>query len=178
MSDKPQNEYLKAKILTATPEQLQTMLFDGAIRFAEQAKQAIADGDVPAVYDRTVRAQRIVLELSSSMNVEVNPELCGKLASLYNYLYRLLVEANLKRDVAKLDEALDLLRYQRETWQMALQKAREEAAGVGEEDEPSEAVSAAGARDAPAPAPPSPTQPTPGDLAQLPPLGGTLSVEG
>jgi len=30
--------YLKTKVFTATPEQLQLMLYDGAIRFGEQAR--------------------------------------------------------------------------------------------------------------------------------------------
>ena len=126
MSDKPRNEYLKSKIMTATPAQLQTMLYDGAIRFCEQARQAMTEKDIPGTHDKLIRAQRIVLELSSSMKVELNPELCGKLASLYNYVYRLLIDANVNKDLEKVTEAIDLLRYQRETWLMALEKLREE----------------------------------------------------
>ena len=101
MSDKPQNEYLKAKIMTARPDQLQTMLYDGAIRFCEQAREAVQNADAPTAHDRLMRAQRIVLELATSMKAELNPELCGKLAGLYNYVYRLLVDANLHKDLQK-----------------------------------------------------------------------------
>jgi len=125
MNDPQQNEYLKAKIMTASAEQLQMMLYDGAIRFCEQAKQAIQDKDVPTTHDRLTRAQRIVMELSSSLKPQVDQQLCGKLASLYNYVYRLLVDANLKRDVQKVEEALKLLNYQRETWSMALERIRQ-----------------------------------------------------
>ncbi len=128
MSDSPLNEYLKAKIMTATPQQLQTMLYDGAIRFCEQARQAMLDKDIPTTHERIVRAQRIVVELSTTMNAEVNPELCGRLASLYTYVYRLLVDANVQRDPSKIDEALSLLQHIRETWLMALSKLRENAA--------------------------------------------------
>jgi flagellar secretion chaperone FliS len=124
MSDKPQNQYLRAKIMTASPEQLQTMLYDGAIRFGEQARAAMEAKDIPTAHDRLLRAQNIVLELSTSLKVEVAPELCGKLASLYNYVYRLLIDANMSKSLAKLDEALNLLRYQRETWLMALEALR------------------------------------------------------
>jgi len=157
MSDSPLNEYLKAKIMTATPQQLQTMLYDGAIRFCEQARQAMLDKDIPTTYERIVRAQRIVVELSATMNVEVNPELCGRLASLYTYVYRLLVDANVQRDPAKIDEALGLLQHIRETWQMALNKLRADGAGGGGDAESSER----------APGP---------DATSLP--GGILSVEG
>ena len=162
MSEHPQNEYLKAKIMTANPQQLQTMLYDGAIRFCEQARQAISDGDIATTHARVVRAQRIVVELSSSMNVEVSPELCGKLASLYNYVYRLLVDANLKMDVTKIDEALGLLQHIRETWQMALEKIRAEASPAS-----------ADANDL---APPPVADPAASDGLSAP--GGILSVEG
>lgn len=163
MSESPHNEYLKAKVMTATPVQLQSMLYDGAIRFCEQARQAIIDGDIATTHARAVRAQRIVVELSSTMNVAVNPELCGKLASLYNYVYRLLVDANLKMDTAKIDEALSLLHHIRETWEMALAKLKDDAA----------APPADTADEAPAP-PPAAT--TGADGLSSP--GGILSVEG
>ncbi len=161
MSEKPVAEYLKAKIMTATPEQLHTMLFDGAIRFCEQAKGAIAAGDISVTHDRMLRAQRIVLELSSSMKVEMNPELCGKLSSLYNYVYRLLIDANLNKDAAKVTEALRLLHYQRDTWLLALEKlAAERTAAAG----------AAALTDEPPEPPAHPALDTP--------AGGRLSVEG
>ena len=169
MSNKPQKEYLKAKIMTAGPEQLQTMLYDGAVRFCEQGRQAIQDKDIPTTHDRLMRAQRIVLELSSGLKTEVNPELCGKLASLYNYVYRLLVDANLKRDLQKLDEALDLLRYQRETWSMALEKLRQEKM---KQAEPADR----GPRKIESDRPSDSTAGKPAGNEHL--VGGTLSIEG
>ena len=41
MTHQPRTEYLKTQVMTATPEMLQLMLWDGAIRFAEQGKEAI-----------------------------------------------------------------------------------------------------------------------------------------
>ena len=41
MTPQPANQYLRTKVLTATPEQLQMMLFDGALRLAEQARLAL-----------------------------------------------------------------------------------------------------------------------------------------
>lgn len=166
MAERPQNEYLKSQIMTASPEQLQMMLYDGAIRFCDQAKAAMQARDVPATHDRLLRAQRIILELSGSLRVEVNPELCGRLASLYNYVYRLLIDANVNKDLAKLEEAMELLRYQRETWQMVLTRLREER------------TSQADSRSAPPVRPPAPrvnqgSGQVPGAL-----FGGTLSLEG
>ncbi len=173
MTDRPQNEYLRAKIMTASPQQLQTMLYDGAIRFCEQARAAMEARDIPNTHDRLLRAQKIVLELATSLKVEVAPELCRKLASLYNYVYRLLVEANLTKELAKLDEALGLLRYQRETWLMALEALRHPGASTATAPTAAEKSPAAASKAAPA-APPAAAAPTATSAA----AGRILSVEG
>jgi len=131
MNPQGAQHYLRTKVLTATPEQLQLMLYDGAIRFAEQARPALQERKLEQSHTLITRAQKIVTELITTLKHEVNPELCAKLAGLYRYVYRKLVDANLKRDVEALDEAVRLLRYQRDTWQMLLQElARQKAAAV------------------------------------------------
>jgi flagellar secretion chaperone FliS len=128
MNNQAAQNYLRAKVMTATPEQLQLMLYDGAIRFAEQAKAALAKKDYEGSYNAISRAQRIIAELSSSLKHEVAPELCGKLASLYNFVYRKLLDANVGHETGPLDEALEILRYQRETWSMLLNQLGQQKA--------------------------------------------------
>jgi flagellar protein FliS len=140
--------------------------------------------DIAATHDRLLRAQQIVLELSTSLKADVAPELCGKLASLYNYVYRLLIDANVTKDLAKLDEALGLLRFQRETWLLALESLRHPAgsapagsvpAGRAAPSAPVPAAGPAKAPPMPAPkAPPAAAAPAAGKLA----AGRILSVEG
>lgn len=121
--------YLRTKVLTATPEQLQMMLFDGALRFGEQAKVALGNSKFDESYELISRVQKIVLELSCSLKHDIAPDICGKLSSLYNYVYRKLIEANISHDGAALEEAIELLRYQRETWSMLLERlAKDKAA--------------------------------------------------
>jgi flagellar secretion chaperone FliS len=122
MNLQPAANYLKTKVFTATPEQLQLMLYDGAIRFAEQAKAALGEKDYETSYNSLSRAQKILTELQCGLRHDVAPELCGKLASLYNFVFRKLMEANISHDLDPLDEALGILRYQRETWVMLLDK--------------------------------------------------------
>ncbi|MBV8780176.1 MAG: flagellar export chaperone FliS [Phycisphaerae bacterium] len=115
-----QQQYLKAKVFTATPEQLQLMLYDGAIRFAEKGRLALEKSNFEESYTSLSRAQKIIVELSGSLRHSIAPELCGKLASLYNYVYRKLVQGSAERNVAAVDEGLVILRHQRETWMMLL----------------------------------------------------------
>jgi hypothetical protein len=74
------------------------------------------------MYDALSRAQRIVLELSNALNHKANPELCERLAALYTYIYRRLVDTNIEREVSAVDEAIKLLDFERETWVMAMKK--------------------------------------------------------
>jgi flagellar protein FliS len=130
MNNQAAQNYLRAKVMTATPEQLQLMLYDGAIRFAEQAKVALGKSDYEASYNALSRAQKIIAELSGSLKHDLAPELCGKLSSLYNFVYRKLLEANVDHEVEPLDEALGILRYQRETWAMLLNQLGKQKAAA------------------------------------------------
>ncbi|HEV8291518.1 MAG TPA: flagellar export chaperone FliS [Tepidisphaeraceae bacterium] len=131
MTAQAANQYLRTKVLTATPEQLQMMLFDGGLRFCEQARAALVAKNFEQSYDLISRVQKILLELSCSLKHDVLPDLCGKLAALYNYAYRKLIEANVRHDLASLDQAINILKYQRETWAMLLnQLGKQKAAAV------------------------------------------------
>jgi flagellar secretion chaperone FliS len=130
MSNQAAANYLRTKVLTATPEQLQLMLYDGAIRFSEQAKAALTKKDYEGSYNGISRAQKIIAELSSSLKHDVSPDLCAKLAGLYNFAYRKLIEANIDHNLDALDEALAILRYQRETWALLLDQLGKKKAAV------------------------------------------------
>lgn len=131
MTPQAANQYLRTKVLTATPEQLQMMLFDGALVFCEQARLALMAKNFEQSHDLISRVQKILLELSCSLKHDVLPDLCGKLAALYNYAYRKLIEANVRHDLSSLDQAISILKYQRETWAMLLdQLGKQKAAAV------------------------------------------------
>ena len=114
--------YLRTKVMTASPAELRLMLLDGAIRFAEQARRGYEEREFERAYDGTTKAQNILLELTNSLRHDQAPELCERLSALYTYLYRSLVEASMTRDTAQVDEVIALLRFERETWQMCLDK--------------------------------------------------------
>lgn len=122
MNPQAARNYLKTRVMTATPEQLQMMLYDGAIRFCEQAAPALEKKDWETTYQTISKAQKIVTQLITSLKHDVSPDLCKKLASLYTYIHRKLVEACTKHNMEALDEAIRLLRHQRETWAMLMEQ--------------------------------------------------------
>src|ERR1700733_8761654 len=95
MNPQAAQNYLRTRVLTATPEQLQMMLYDGAIRFADAARTAIINKDWEGTYKNCSRAQRIITELGSALKPDISPDLCANLAALYNYIYRKLIDASL-----------------------------------------------------------------------------------
>lgn len=123
------NEYLRNAVMTATPEQLQLMLYDGAIRFTRQAIEGVRQQKWEDAFNGFNRAQKIILELINALNYDVDRQLCTRMASLYHFIYRQLVEAGVDRNLAAAEEALGLLQYQRETWVLLIEKLRQERSG-------------------------------------------------
>ncbi len=119
------NPYLKIKqnqIMTATPGELTLMLYDGAIKFANQAMIAINDGDIERAHKLIIKVQNIIREfqitLDDSYDVSID------LAIMYDFVYNKLIEANVKKDPEKLEEALYIIRELRNTWKEVLHLAK------------------------------------------------------
>lgn len=135
MANEDVNPYLRDAVLTATPEQLQLMLYDGAIRFAVQARDALERKDYETSCDRLTRAQHIILEMQNGLRYEVNRELCERVASLYNFVYRKLVDASTTREVSAIDDALRILRVERDTWKMLVDKVNKARESVADDQD-------------------------------------------
>lgn len=101
----------------ADPHQLVSMLLDSAIERIAQARGHIRHGNVPAKGETISKAVAIVAELRGSLNHDAGGELSQRLDSLYDYVTRRLLFAQLRDDDAALDEASRLLAPVREGWQ-------------------------------------------------------------
>lgn len=117
-------QYRHQQVNTASQEKLLLMLFDGAIRFCRHAVKALQEKQHETGHANLVKAQNIILELGDSLNMDF--EIAHNLHSLYDYLYRRLVEANIKKDAAVVEEVLQFLAELRSTWAEAAVKARSE----------------------------------------------------
>jgi flagellar protein FliS len=120
------NAYLRTKVMTANPAELRLMLFDGAIRFAEQTSAALERKDFEACYTNATRCQAILMELINGLKPEHNPDLCEKLSALYTFMYMHMVKATTERNASLVAEVLRLLRYERETWVMLMDRLAQE----------------------------------------------------
>lgn len=125
--------YMRTRILSASPSQLRLMLFDGALRFtrAGRAQLASEKPDFEKLFESFTRAKKIVTELSNGLDRNHDPAMCDRMIGVCDFIYRLLIEANLERDAAKADQAIELLSYERETWALAVERASAESAASG-----------------------------------------------
>ena len=149
MGETIDNPYLRDAVLTASPEQLQLMLYDGCIRFSQQARDAIEQKDHETSYEKLTRAQHIIMEMQNGLNYDVNRELCERVASIYTFLYNKLVDACVNRDVSMIDDAVKVLRIERETWQILVDKVSKaqhhaQAAPIAPSNDPLPSFSAEG----------------------------------
>ena len=116
--------YKRQQVLTATPEALTLMLYNGALRFMTEGRDAIERKDYEEANNSLQKAQNIITEFRVTLNMEY--EIAHQLLPLYNYVYDRLVEANMKSDVKQLDEAKTIITELRDAWAQAMKKARAE----------------------------------------------------
>ncbi len=117
-------EYRRQQILTASPEMLTLMLYNGAIRFINEGIKFIGEEQKEKSNASLLRAQDVMIELMSSLNMEY--EIANELYPLYDYIYRALIVGNLANNIEKLEEAKELILELRDTWNEAMKKAAED----------------------------------------------------
>lgn len=125
------NPYFRNKVLTATPEQLRLMLFDGAIHFLELGVEGLDEKNYEKVFENLSQGKAIVLELMSSLKPEHDPDLCAKLTALYTFMYSEITQASFSKDVARLEKVIELIRYERETWVLLMERVAQERGESG-----------------------------------------------
>jgi flagellar protein FliS len=125
-------QYQQNQLLTASPAKLLLAAYDGAIRFALIAAERMKEGNLSEQSTYINKTIAIVAELLSSLREDIDPQLVGRLKSLYCYVIEKLAHANLYQDQAALAEATKILTQLRETWaeaeQIIINEANTEAA--------------------------------------------------
>lgn len=120
LNPRPWNAYRQVATQTASPGQLILMLYDGALRFLEQARIGFAAED-PVEMNETVnnnilRAQAIIHELNVSLNMREGGALADTLRRLYHYFDRRLTESNFQKQEEGLSEVHNRMTVLRNAW--------------------------------------------------------------
>jgi flagellar protein FliS len=129
-------DYQSMQILSAKPEKLILMLYDGAIRFIQQGIKAMEENKIELAHNNLLRSQNIMVELMASLNFEKGGELAVNLFRIYEFMHYTLVQANVKKEAEQLTRVAEQLKMLRESWSQALKKEENgKANGVSGQDE-------------------------------------------
>ncbi len=107
-------QYNNNKVMTASPAELTLMLYEGAIKFCNVAGKAIEDNDVQKAHLNIIKAQRIIDYLRQTLDMKY--AVAQDFENIYTYLSTRLVEANMKKDPAIINEVNGHLHSVRDTW--------------------------------------------------------------
>ncbi len=126
MQNNPYDQYLKNKIMTATPAELTLMLYEGAIKFGNIAIKGIEEGDVQKAHINIVKVEKIIEEFRRTLDFKY--DVAKHFENVYSYLAQRLVEANMKKDKAIMEEVVEHLRSMRDNWKEVMKVAKSQQA--------------------------------------------------
>jgi flagellar protein FliS len=118
------NQYQRTQFTTADQGQLILMMYDGAIRFIEQARNRILSKDIPGKGIYIGKAQSIFSELNGCLDLKKGGNLATSLETLYLYVNNQLSLANIKNSFENLDNALRVVKELREGWRGIIHRAQ------------------------------------------------------
>ncbi len=118
--------YTKVDVETASQGKLIVMLFNGAIKRAEEARRQLEKGSKQEAHNNLIRAQDIIAELRAALDMKTG-DVASNLDRLYEYFQHLLVQANIRKSTEPLDECIELMTSIRDTWQEVFEKVAREA---------------------------------------------------
>lgn len=118
----PYAAYKNNAVNTSTPGELTLMLYNGALKFIEQAKRAINEKNIPEKNTAIQKAQAIVTELMITLDRSV--PISENMLVLYDYVNNRLLEANIHNSIERLEEAAEIMTEFRDTWKEVIQIQR------------------------------------------------------
>lgn len=119
------NQYKQNSINTATPEELTLMLYNGLVKFIMQGQSALDSKNMEKAHEGIIRAQDIIREFQATLNMDYEVSL--SLNSIYDYMHRQLIQANINKDRDMLEEVLGFAKELRDTWAQAMKLAKNQA---------------------------------------------------
>jgi len=107
--------YRNVDIQTASQAKLILMLYNGAIRSADEAARQMDERKYDIVNNHLIRAQEIINELRASLNMNAG-EIAMNLDRIYEYLLHRLMMANVRKDKTYVTECVRIMTDLRDTW--------------------------------------------------------------
>ncbi len=114
--------YGNNRVNTASQAELTLMLYEGAVKFCNIAIVALEKKDYETTNTNIQKCRNIIVELTTTLNHKY--PVAEDFKRMYDYIFALLVEANMKKDLELLNRALDELRSMRDIWKEIMSKTK------------------------------------------------------
>ncbi len=118
------NQYKENSIYTASPEELTLMLYNGLVKFIMRGIDSIEKKHIQDANTNIIKAQNIVSEFMNTL--DMNYEISSSLYSIYDYMLRRLIDANIAKDKDILEEVLNFAKVLRDTWEQAMKISKKQ----------------------------------------------------
>lgn len=118
----PYQTYQQNSVMTASPQELTLMLYNGCLKFIRLSKKAMTEKNYEVKNTNIIKAQNIIQELRITLNQEV--EISNNMTQLYEYMYTQLVDANIKNNLETLEEVEGYVVELRDTWKQVIELAK------------------------------------------------------
>ena len=119
MAVNPYELYRQQEVLSANKGDLLLMLYDGCIKQLKLSRIFIEEKSIQEANNSLLKAQNIIAELMNGLDMQY--DIAYQLMELYLFFQQELVEANMKKDIKKVEPVLELMVDLRNTWQQAIQ---------------------------------------------------------
>lgn len=129
-TNNPYKMYEQNSVTTASAGELTIMLYNGCLKFIKKAKQAIEKNNIEERNTSIQKAQNIIRELMVTLNMDY--EVSKNMMALYDFIIQSLLEANIKNDLKKLEEAEQIVIDFRDTWKQVIQlnRSKQQSGGL------------------------------------------------
>lgn len=122
-NNNPYRQYQQNKVNTSSPQELTLMLYNGLVKFLKLAYQGIEEKNIEKANNNIVKSQNILVEFMSTLDMQY--AISEELFSLYEYMNRRLLDANVKKDKAIVEEVISYAEELRDTWSQAMKLAKQ-----------------------------------------------------
>ena len=122
MKSNPYQMYKQQSVMTMTPGDMITILYDGILKELSHAKVGFEKNDIVSINRHLQKVQLILRHLINSLDSQY--EISANLNALYDYFLYIVIQANIKKDPSQLDEVIEMISDLRNTYIEADKKSR------------------------------------------------------
>ncbi len=127
MALNPYQKYQENKIEGSSQGEMIILLYEGCIRFMNEAIEFIKEKKIQESHNKIIKAQRIINELMVTLDFEAGGEIARNLYNLYDFIMNELIKANIKKESEGLYNSIEVMQELLDAWRVVIKEAQNTA---------------------------------------------------